>query len=257
MLRRLWITVPFVILLAASASIAAAAQPTIVKKGNLMIAFNGDVSPTKLPRDSLAPIGFSVSGSIDTLDGTQPPALRQFTVEADRNGAIDARGMPVCTARKLNTVTTAQARRNCSAALVGQGTTTIGVELPEQIPIVARSELLAFNGGVKGGTTTIFIHAYFTAPVAAAIVITAKVSKIHRGRYGLRSVSSIPEIAGGYGSIEDFDLEIAKKFTYKGNRQSYLLAKCPDGHLNERTTATFADGSTLAGEFARACTPTA
>jgi hypothetical protein len=254
--RRLSIVILFVAAMVVSASIAVAERPTIVQRGNLTIAFNGDVTPTKLPRRSLAPIGFSVSGGIETADGTQPPALKKFTIEADRNSAIDARGMPVCTAATLKAVDTARARRKCSGALVGEGTTAIEITLPEQPTITAKSRLLAFNGGVKGATTTIFVHAYLTRPFPAAVVTTAKVSKIHNGRYGLRSVARIPEIAGGYGSITDFELEVEKSFTYRGRKHSYLLAKCPDGHLNERATASFADGLTLAGEFARACTPT-
>ena len=36
------------------------------------------------------------------------------------------------------------------------------VAFPEQAPIPATSPLLVFNGGVKGGVTTLFIHAYLT-----------------------------------------------------------------------------------------------
>ena len=77
--------------------------------------------------------------------------------------------------------------------------------------------MLAFNGGVSGGKTTLFIHAYLSNPIAAAIVTTVKVSKIHNGRYGLKSVAAIPKIAGGSGSVTNFNLTI--------NKKGYLTAK--------------------------------
>jgi len=243
-------------LTATPAAVAAAEQATVVKTGNLVIAFNGGLSPTKLPRHKLTPISFDVSGKIETVDGTRPPALREFVIEADRNSAVDAKGVPTCTAGKLDAQDTKHAEAICSrSAIVGTGTTNVEVEFPEQKPFVAKSKLLAFNGGVEGGTTTIFIHAYLSAPVSAAVVITVKVSKHPNGRYGTRSVASIPKIAGGYGSVKEFDLKIDREFTSGGERQGYLLAKCPDGHLNERTTAVFSDGSELTGSFVRACTP--
>ena len=68
-------------------------------------------------------------------------------------------------------------------------------------------------------------------PVPAAIVTTVKIKKIHNGRYGLKSVATIPKIAGGSGSVTSFSLKIDKKFTYKGKKVSVLSAKCPDGKL--------------------------
>jgi hypothetical protein len=88
------------------------------------------------------------------------------------------------------------------------------------------------------------------------VVTTAKVTRIHKGRFGLKSVATIPKIAGGYGSAISFDITIGRKFTYKGKPQSYLLAKCPDGHLNALGTAVFQGGPTVSAEIVRSCTPT-
>jgi hypothetical protein len=52
-----------------------------------------------------------------------------------------------------------------------------------------------------------------------------------------------------------FELNVKKQFTVGGKSQSYLLAKCPDGHLNARGTAVFSDGKRLEGEVVRPCTP--
>jgi hypothetical protein len=236
-----------VALVAALAGLASADKPTIVKLGNLELTLNGGFSPKALPKNKLSPISLNVSGTIKTLDGSHLPALKEVIVDTDKNGTINAKGVPKCTAGKLQAQTTANAKKACGKALVGKGLTTAEVEFPEQKPIDVNSTLLAFNGGVKGGTTTIYIHAFFSSPVNGAIVTTVKVSKEHKGRYGTKSVASIPKIAGGFGSVKSFNLTI--------NRPGYLLAKCPDGHLNAHATSVFTDGSKLSGEFVRSCTP--
>jgi hypothetical protein len=231
----------------AVAGIATAAKPTIIRAGNLILTLNGDFTPKKLPKNKLAPITLNISGKIATADGTHPPAMREAVVETDKNGAVEAKGVPVCTSGKLQAQTTKNAEKACKKAIVGKGTTVAEVEFPEQAPIDVNSKLLAFNGGVKGGKTTIFIHAYFTSPISGAIVTTVKIQKVHHGRYGLKSVATIPKIAGGSGSVQSFNLTF--------NRPGYLLAKCPDGHLNAKATGIFDDGSRLTGTFVRSCTP--
>jgi len=241
--------------------IAAAAKPNtkpiiiLDPVHHLKITADGNFSPTALPKAKLAPIGLNISGKIETTDGTHPPALREFIVETDKNGTINAKGLPTCTIGKLVARETAAAKKACPTSIVGEGKTDVEIAFPEQSPITVHSKLIAFNGGVKGGVTTILIHAFLKNPVSAAVVTTVKVSKIHKGRFGTKSVASIPVIAGGNGSPVFFELNIKRKFTYKGKQQSYLLAKCPDGHINARGTAIFSDGAQLSGELARPCTP--
>jgi hypothetical protein len=231
-------------------------QPTVVRVDNVVVTFDGGVTPKRLPRNELAPIAFNASGKVKTTDGSHLPALEEVVIEADKNSSINAKGLPVCTSGKLQAQDTKHAEEACKPAIVGEGITDAEVEFPEQPPFVAHSKLLAFNGGVKGGVTTLYIHAYFSAPVSGAIVTTVKVSKIHKGRFGLKSVATIPKIAGGYGSVKAFSLTVGRSFTYKGKKQSYLLAKCPDGHLNAHGTAVFQGGPTVSAEVVRSCTPT-
>jgi hypothetical protein len=242
------------VLTTAAVGIATADKPTKVISGNLEITLNGGFSPKALPKNKLAPIKLRVSGTIATLDGTHPPSLTEAIIETDKNGEINAKGLPVCTAGKLQSQDSAHAMAICKEALVGKGNTTVEVAFPEQKRILVNSQLLAFNGGVKGGVTTIYIHAYFTAPITGAIVTTVKASKIHKGRFGTKSVASVPKIAGE-GAVKSFNLTFDRKFTYKGKQQSYLVAKCPDGHLNAHATTVFKDGSRLSGSFVRSCTP--
>ena len=230
-------------------------KPIKVIVGDLELTANGSFSPTKLPKNRLAPITINVSGKIRTLDGKHPPAVKEVVIETDKNGSINAKGLATCTAGKLQAQTTAKAKAICKASLIGEGTTSVEVEFPEQRPFVATSKLLAFNGGVKGGKTTVFLHAFLKSPVSAAVVTSVKVSKVHNGRYGLKTVASVPKIAGGYGSPISFSLRVGRTFTYKGKKQSYLLAKCPDGHLNAKGVGVFSDGTRLTGSLVRSCAP--
>lgn len=255
MRKHLIMTLALAVALAVTVAGAAVAKKIVVQQGNLKLTVDGKFSPTKLPKSKLAPIQLDVSGKIETLDGTHPPALREFVVETDKNGTINAKGLPVCTAAKLNSRDTNAAIKACPKAIVGKGKTDVEIAFPEQAPIVAHSQLIAFNGGVKGGVTTIFVHAFLTVPVPAAVVTTVKVSKVHNGRYGTKSVATVPVIAGGSGSPINFSLHIGRNFTYKGKKQSYLLAKCPDGHLNAKGTGSFSDGTRLAGGVVLSCTP--
>jgi len=254
MRKRLITTLAMTAVLAmAVAGIAAAKKypPTIVKAGNLVLTLNGGFSPTALPKSKPAPITLNIEGKIATADGTHPPALKEVIVETDKNGSINTKGLPVCTAGKLQAQDTAHAEAICKKAIIGKGKTNVEVEFPEQAPFVAKSKLLAFNGGTSGGKTTIFIHAYLSSPVSAAVVTTVKISKVHNGRYGTKSVALVPKIAGGYGSVNFFQLTFDRGY----QNTPYLFAKCPDGHLNAHATSVFADGTKLVGDFVRSCTP--
>jgi hypothetical protein len=84
--------------------------------------------------------------------------------------------------------------------------------------------------------------------VTGAIVTTLKIKKVHNGRYGLKTVATIPKIAGGSGSVKTFNLII--------NKKGVLLAKCPDGKLQAKATAIFSDGTKASAGIIRTCTGT-
>jgi hypothetical protein len=241
----------------ALAAIASASKPVTVRAGNLVFTANGGVTPKALSKKTMEPISLTVQGKIATADGSQPPALVEAIVDTDKAGTIDARGVPTCKQGQLEAQTTDNARKICKAAIVGTGTTDVTVAFAEQSPISIHSQLTAFNGGTTGGKTTIYIHAFLTNPIAAAIVTTVKVSKEHRGPFGIRSIASVPKIAGGNGSVTAFSLTFPKKlFAYKGAKHGYLLAKCADGSFVAQAEARFSDGTKIGpAKITRACTP--
>jgi hypothetical protein len=222
------------------------AKPEKVIVGNLEVEYDGGFSPQALPKNKLTPITFFLWSKIRTVDKQHPPAIKEFKLEGDKNVAVNVKGVPTCTSGKLQAQTTAAARKICGTAIVGSGTTEVEVQFPEQPPIDVKSELLAFNGGFKGGVTTLFIHAYLTAPVTAAIVTTVKIKNVKKGRYGTESIAKVPKIAGGSGSVTYFKLKFDKGF---------LMGKCPDGRLQAHGTAVFADNTKASATVIRPCTP--
>ncbi len=241
----------------ALAGMAMADKPITVKAGNLVLTFNGGVTPKLLSKTTMEPITLNVSGKVGTADGTHPPSISEVVIDTDKNGSIDVSGVPTCKQGQLEAQTSAGAEAQCKPAILGTGTTDVEVLFPESKPVPIHSKLIAFNGGTSGATTTLYIHAYLTSPVTSALVTTVKISKEHKGPYGIRSVASIPKIAGGAGSVTAFSLTFPKKlFTYKGKKHGYLLAKCPKGKFLAQAEAKFSDGSKIGpAQIVRACTP--
>lgn len=223
--------------------VAAAAKPIYIPIPSLEVRIDGGFKPKALSRKNPTPVTFNLSGEIKRIDGEHPPALRKLILESDRNTAIDVEGLPRCTAGKLKLTDIAGAKAACRPAILGGGRLTIQLAFP--IPVPTQSKVIVLNGGVRGGVTTLYLHAYITIPVPTAIVSTVKIRKIHKGRYGLSAVATIPEIADGGGSVMDFDLTI--------RRRGVLTAKCTDGKLQMRAEAVFYEGTRIEGTIRRPC----
>ena len=56
---------------------ASLAQAELTARGDLFVKFSGGIAPNALPRDARAPISVSVAGTVRTLSGERPPALRR------------------------------------------------------------------------------------------------------------------------------------------------------------------------------------
>jgi hypothetical protein len=224
-------------LLLVLASIAAATQITL-RAGNLILTFGGNVAPKALPKQSFAPAGAKVFGKIKTSDGTHPSAFREAIFDIDKNVSVSSKGLPVCKAGQLEARDTKAAKRVCGKTIVGSGSAHAEIAFPEQAPIKVPSPLLVFNGGTHGGKTKLLLHTFITVPAPTAIVTTVTLTKVHKGRFGLHGVARIPVIAGGSGSALDFSFKVKRSYRFKGRKQSFLTARCPDGKFKVRTTKT-------------------
>jgi hypothetical protein len=234
---------------------ALGAKPTVVRAGNLVARLNGGVSPKALPKHRLSPISLSMSADLATTDGSQPPPAQTVTIDFDKHGTINARGLATCRQGQLEAQTTRNAKKVCGKALVGTGKTSVQVQFAESQPFGSSGPLLLFNGGTRRGVTTMYIHAYVHVPVATALVTVVKIHRIHKGPYGTRAIATIPRIANGAGSLMHFNISIHRNFRHHGRRESYLLARCANAHFRAKATLVTKGGPKLSGSVVRPCRP--
>ncbi len=233
----------------------AAAKPEVVRVGNLFIRDNGGISPSRLPRDKQAPIRAYLSGTIGTTDGSHPPAIETIKLDIDKTIQVNAKGLPACRYGQLTNRPTAAAKGACPHAIVGSGNGAVEVAFPDQKPFTGTGQIVAFNGGTHNGATFLFLHAYVSIPAPTAVVVKTKLTRIHRGHYGLRTFTQIPSLAAGDGSATRFKLKLGRTFAYKGKRKSYLTASCPTGHYFTQGKVLFSDGTKLGITHVLPCAP--
>ena len=225
----------------------------------------GRVSPRSLPANEYVPVAWSLSGEFSTSDGAHLPAPRELELDIDKDVKLNAKGYPVCGTSLRPPIRDPNPKaviKACRPALLGKGEAHVEIAFPEQEPILVKSPLTVFNGGEKGGKVKLLIHIFLTVPVPAAIV--AEVTIVRKGS-GIHTVSKVPVIAGGSGSLVDFEFKLGKTYSYKGKKVGYFEAKCPDGVFkadvkkllfrNEAQTPGEGASTQLKGNLAVPCTP--
>lgn len=227
--------------------------------GNLRITFDGDISPSSLPRDRPAPISVHVNGAIETTDGSHPPPVRRVEVALNRNGKLTTVGLPSCPSARLQSTSSEEALVRCRPALVGRGSFGADVEFPGTEPFPARGRALAFFGS-RQGQKALLIHLYVTAPVQTTLVIALKISRGGSGEFGNVLSARIPPLAGDLVSVTEIDLTLGRTYRYRGERRSFLSASCaaPAGFPGTvfplaRGTFFFADGREIDTTLTRDC----
>jgi hypothetical protein len=239
-----------------AASLASAAQ--LVEKGDLFIKFDGGIAPLTLPRDVNAPISVWMNGTIKTLSGDRPPALRFIAIAINRGGTIDTRGLPRCRRSQIELATSRQALAACGPALVGEGRYVGAVSLPEQSAFPLQGKVLAFNA-IVDGQRAILAHVYGSHPVPNSRIIVFHIRRSH-GTFGTILTADLPARLNRYGYLRKISLNLQRRFVYRGRVHSYLAAACaaPAG-LNiaafpfVRVSMTFSNGKTLSSVVTRTC----
>ncbi len=263
MRKNLLVALALAAVLAVGVAAAASAVRFKSQVGNLIVTFGGSMSPKQLPKSKYVPVTTMIFGKIQTSDGTHPSALREATVDIDKDVKINVKGYPSCKAGQLEARDTKAAMKVCGSTVLGEGIAHVEIAFPEQKPILVTSPITVFNGGEKGGKVTLLIHVFITVPAPAAIVTTVT---IQRKGTGVHTISKVPVAAGGSGSAIDFNFKLGKIYSYKGKKIGYFEAKCPDGvfkvnvpkllfkneaHIPEVPATTVAKGAVAAP-----CTPT-
>jgi len=232
---------------------AGAAEAIKLRIGNIVIVGDGGFTPTTLPKHRDAPIKLFGHATFKTVDGTRPSPLRVLTLEFDKHGTVETRGLPKCTQARLVATTTRQARKLCPGAIIGKGFGTAVVELPEQRPIKVSSPLTLFNGPVVHGNPSVLGHAHIDYPGPTTYLVLIEIQKVHHGRYGFKTIANFPKIVNGYGSPLSGHLTIGREWRWHGKRLSYANAHCADGRLQAKAEFTFEDGSFVQGTVFKPC----
>ena len=234
------------------------ARAELTASGDLFVNFSGAIDPVALPRNSLAPISVQIGGTVRTLSGEQPPALRGISIAISRGGRLNTYGLPVCHRREIEVSNQFEALKRCGDALVGSGGYEANTAFPEQGAFPSRGEILAFNT-VIGGQRAILAHVYATDPVPITRIV---VFKIHRGSGSFGTVLSaeLPEELNRWGYLTRISLGLHREYAFRGRERSYLSAACraPAGFPGAvfpfaEASMDFSDGRVLTAILNRSC----
>lgn len=252
-----------VVLIAAALLIAlgtaSAALGEVEQSGNLIVSFDGEISPHSLPRTEPAPVAVEVDSGFKTADGSEPPPqLQQISIGINRDGTIFDRGLPTCRVRKIQPATIAAARRICGGAIVGQGHVEVQVYLANQQPFTFKGPLLVFNAERSGGHRRLLAQVYGTKP-PSAFVLTFKLLQ-QKGTFGTVIRTTLPEAARKWAYVTHFDMKLRRIYTYRGERHSFINAACaaPAGFPGAvypfaRGNFKFAEGQRVTSTLIRDC----
>jgi hypothetical protein len=239
-------------------SIVPLAHAELTERGDLFVRFKGGIAPNALPRTKLAPISVSVAGTVKTLSGERPPALRRITIELNRGGKLEPHGLPTCSYRELVAASPEQVLAACRDALVGEGAYAARTAFPEQATFPSEGHILAFNAVYKGHSA-ILAHVYGGDPVPITRIIVFHIRHTG-GTFGTVITGALPDSVNHYGYVAGIALRLFRRFDFHGSRRSYLSAACgaPSGQSRAlfpfaRASMSFADGRTLSSTLTRSC----
>jgi hypothetical protein len=253
--RRLQIVLAITILAALA---AAPASGELVQRGNIFIRFDGGISPNALPRKALAPIAVRIEGTIRTLAGQHPPALRTIRIALNREGRLSTRGLPVCHRNQIDSATPSEALATCGPALVGSGGIVARTSFEDQSPYLLRGDLLFFNAVVHG-RPAIFGHLYQSFPAPITNIIDFSIRRTG-GTFGTVIAGTLPTSVNRNGYLKSIFLQLQRSYVFRGRPRAYLSARCaaPPGFPGAlfpfaRASMTFDGGRTLSSTLVRSC----
>jgi DNA-binding beta-propeller fold protein YncE len=214
------------------AGASASSSPTasiseITQRDNLRLTVNGRLSPKRLPRDRVAPIGVSVDWDLATTDGTDVPKLRTLRIEINRHGRFDSTGLAVCAFPKIQPATTSRALSGCRPSLLGRGSISAkvgGIEGQEAYETTGR--LTVFNGR-RGGKPVLYGHIYASKPFAISFIIVFALKKASKGAYGTALSATLPQTLRNWGNLTGLEMNLNRRYRYKRQSRSFVTGSCP------------------------------
>lgn len=239
---------------------AGVARGEVEQEGDVIVNFDGGISPQALPREGVAPVAITVDSSVRSAEGVDPPPqLREISIGINSAGKIFDRGLPTCKVRRIQPTTIKAARRICGGAIVGSGHVGVRVHLENQPPFTFNGPLLVFNAKRSGGDRRLLAQVYGVKP-PSAFVLTFKVLK-RQGTFGNVIQTTLPKTAQKWAYVTHFDMRLRRTYTYQGERHSFISAGCaaPEGFPGAvfpfaRARFGFEGGATVSTTLIRDCT---
>lgn len=239
--------------------VTAAAQAEVEQQGNVIVAFDGGITPRALPRAGLAPVAVSVDSTFKSIDGSDPPPqLQTISIGINRAGKIFDQGLPTCRVRKIQPTTIRAAKRICGPAIVGSGHVQVRVHFANQPPFTFKGPLLVFHAKRHAGNRRLIAQVYGRRP-PSAFVLNFTVVKTS-GEFGTVIKTSLPKVARKWAFVTHFDMRLRRVYTYNGQRHSYVSAGCaaPAGFPGAvypfaRSNFGFAGGNHVTTTLVRDC----
>jgi hypothetical protein len=239
---------------------ATIARAEVERQGDVIVAFDGGISPRALPRTGVAPVAVTIDSSFKSAEGADPPPqLKTISIGINRRGKIFDRGLPTCRVRKIQPATIGAAKRLCGGAIVGRGHVQVRVHLTNQAPFTFKGPMLVFHAKRSGGDRRLLAQVYGLKP-PSAFVLTFKIVK-EPGEFGTVIKTSLPRSARDWAYVTQFDMKLRRIYTYKGRKHSYVNAGCaaPPGfpgavYAFAQASFGFAEGEKVTSTLVRDCT---
>jgi hypothetical protein len=243
-------------LLAFALALAGLAGAETVQRGHVRVAFEGELSPRTLPRTGSAVVSIAVGGKISTTDSAALPQLRRISIAVNRYGRFSTGGLPACRIEQIQPATTQGALEACGRSLVGQGSFSAKVLLPEQAPFPSAGKVFAYNG-TYNGRPAILAHVYGTEPAPISYTLPFVITST-KGTFGTLLSASLPQVTSEWGFVTGLTLRLNRTLGRGG--RGYLTASCPapagfPGAVFPlaRATFSFAGGLAMRSTLMRNC----
>jgi hypothetical protein len=225
---------------------------------DVVVSFDGKITPHVLPRHRSAPVSLELSGAVRGTEGAPPPQLQRIELAFGARGGLDTAGLPVCPRGRLRNATRRQALARCPGAVVGHGEIEAEVPLNPADPLTAHARVLAFNG-LSDGRPTVWVHAYSGSP-PVSFVLPFYLRRQAHGAYGMLIRSPVRHALGRWPRLRSFSIALGRRYRAGGELHSYLSGRCPlPPRLNAlsvpvaRATFYFAPRPTLTQPIHRFC----
>jgi hypothetical protein len=212
------------VLLGAALLVSPVSAETSLEQG-IKVAVSGKLRPTVLPRRGTVPVKVSLGGKISSTQSDALPKLTKLTIEINRKGRLDSHGLPRCRLGQIRPSTDRQALDACGPALVGEGSFSADVRIPEQSPFPSHGKVLAFNGRLHGAPA-LLAHIYGTEPYPTSYVLPFRISR-RTGTYGTVLEVAFPQVTGEWGFVTGLTMSLHRRFVYRDKTRGYLSAGCP------------------------------